>query len=482
MHIFKKILSYFGRRHFIEPGGYIEIWNIAYPLVIMSASHSIMQFVDRKFLAMNSTEDVAAALPAGILYFTMFCFFMVTTNFTSALVAQFFGARDNNSCVRASWTGFYFAIMAAVLIVFAMPYIGLLFIQMGGHSPKMISLENEYFLSLVPSGAFVCISAAFFAFFSGRGKTAYVATVNTIACVLNIFLDYIFIFGKLGLPAMGIVGAGLATSLATMFSFVCILCLFLAVDQQQFETRKHRDFRWDYLKKLFGFGTPAGLQVLFDVGAFTLVTFMIGHVSKEALATTTIALSINLLSFMPLLGFSDATSIITGQFIGRNKHNIAAKCAYRAWRMAAVYMCFAGLVYLLLPRPLIGMFSPNQQNGIDFEEIMRSGSVILALAALFNFFDATKFIFMGALRGAGDTKAVMIISSLCAWGIMVPGTVTMIFVFKAGVAQIWMFLTFYILIESLIIFWRFRSGKWQKINMIDRNVPEMIEELPEELI
>jgi MATE family multidrug resistance protein len=145
-------------------------------------------------------------------------------------------------------------------------------------------------------------------------------------------------------------------------------------------------------------------------------------------------------------------------------------------------MCFAGLVYLLLPRPLIGFFSPNQNNGIDFDEILRSGSVILALAALFNFFDATKFIFMGALRGAGDTKAVMIISSLCAWGVMVPGTVTMIFVFNAGVAQIWMFLTFYILLESLIIFWRFKSGKWQKINMIDRNVSEIVEELPEELI
>ncbi|MCK4981720.1 MAG: polysaccharide biosynthesis C-terminal domain-containing protein, partial [Victivallaceae bacterium] len=224
--------KFFNKEQFVEPGGYGQILKVAYPLIILSASHTIMQFVDRQFLAFNSTEDVAAALPGGILYFTMFCFFMVTINFTSALVAQFFGTKDMISCVRACWTGFYFALLAGCFIVLAVPPLGTFIIQHGGHSPDIVAKEVEYFLALAPSGAFMCMGAAFFAFFSGRGKTAYVATVNTIACALNILLDYLLIFGHWGFPELGIYGAGIATSLASVFSFICIVIVFLSRNQK----------------------------------------------------------------------------------------------------------------------------------------------------------------------------------------------------------------------------------------------------------
>ncbi|QSH42518.1 MATE family efflux transporter [Lentisphaerota bacterium ZTH] len=469
MFFYNKIRKFFSSPGFHESGGYFEIWKVAYPLIIMSASLTIMQFADRAFLASNSTEDVAAALPAGILYFASFCFFMVTVNFTSAIVAQFFGANDIKSCVKASWNGFYFALFTALLIVFILPLTGALIINFGNHPPEILAREHEYYRSLIPSGAFMCMGSAFFAFFSGRGKTIYIATVNSLACCLNIFLDYIFIFGKLGLPPLGIWGAGAATSLSTMFSFICALLLFLNTDQELLPTRRHRQFKFEFIKKLFSFGTPAGMQVLFDVGAFTFVTFLIGHLSREALAATTIALSINQLSFMPLLGFADATSIICGQFIGRSRQHIAIRVAFRAWRMATLYMVCMSTIYLLLPITLMNLFSPSGTSGIDFDEILKSGQIILALAALFNLFDATKFIFMGALRGAGDTRAVMFISSSCAWLLMVPGTLFMIYVIKSSIEWVWAFLAFYIFFESMLIFWRFRSNRWQKIDLIGHN-------------
>ncbi len=459
----------FNKEKFVEPGGYGQILKVAYPLIILSASHTVMQFVDRQFLAFNSTEDVAAALPGGILYFAMFCFFMVTINFTSALVAQFFGAKDMTSCVRVCWTGFYFALAAGCFIVFVLPPLGSFIIEHGGHSPEIVNKEIDYFLALGPSGAFMCMGAAFFAFFSGRGKTSYVATINTIACAINILLDYLLIFGHWGFPRMEIYGAGIATSLSAVFSFVCILIVFLSRDQKILPTRTNRAFRFDYLKKLFNFGTPAGIQVLCDVGAFTMILFLIGHISNAALATTTIALAINQIVFLPLLGFSDATSIITGQFIGMNKMDIAKKCASRSWRLVTLYMCVAGAVYLIFPETLLKLFEPQNKSNIIFSEILRDGTILLALAACYNFFDATKFIYMGALRGAGDTKAVMFIAISCSWGIMVPGVLLIIFVIKGSVIMVWAFLSIYVLIEALIMYWRFHSNRWQKIEMIDRH-------------
>ncbi|MDD5728660.1 MAG: MATE family efflux transporter [Victivallales bacterium] len=452
----------------LAPGEYARIFKVAYPLVILSASNSIMQFVDRQFLAFNSTEDVAAAMPGGITYFTLFCFFLVTVNFTNALVAQFYGAGNISSCIRTCWTSFYFALATGIVIVFALPWIGGLVIASGGHAPEIVVRELEYFHALGPSGAFMCLGAAFFAFFSGRGKTVYVATVNTIACALNILLDYLMIFGHWGFPKLGILGAGLATSLASVFSFLCILLIFLNCDQQRFPTRKYRSFRPEYLKKLFSFGTPAGIQVFFDVGAFTMVLFLIGHIGNTALAATTISLAINQIVFLPLLGFSDATSIVCGQFIGMGELESARRSACRAWHLAALYMVIAGIVYLVMPEPLLELFRPRNKSGIEFGEILKNGAVILALAAFYNFFDATKFIFMGALRGAGDTRILMVIAISFSWGIMVPGVLLTIFVFHGTLIAVWIFLSLYVVLEAMIMFWRFRSGRWQKINMIER--------------
>ena len=286
--------------------------------------------------------------------------------------------------------------------------------------------------------------------------------------MLNILLDYLLIFGHWGCPELGIYGAGLATSLASVFSFCCITVVFLLRKQELLPTRKYRGFRFEYLKKLFSFGTPAGVQVLFDVGAFTLVIFLIGHISDAALATTTIALAINQIVFLPLLGFSDATSIVAGQFIGMGKMETAKRCAYRAWLLVVMYMCVTGAFYLLWPEVLLKLFQPETKGDIVFTEILRDGAILLALAALYNFFDATKFIFMGALRGAGDTRILMLIAISFSWCLMVPGVLLIIFVFKGTIITVWIFLSVYIAIEAAMMFWRFTSNRWQKIEMVKR--------------
>ena len=469
MRPLKKFLSFFQKTEFTARGGYLEIWQVAYPLIIMSASHTIMQFVDRKFLAARSTLEVSAAFSAGLLYFTMFCFFLATANFTSAVVAQLFGAGQEKNCVRAAWSGAFFSLLSSLIILFVNPQIGRLIIDGSVPIPELAAMEKEYFSALAGSGVFCCMAAPFFAFFSGQGRTAPAAVINTAACVLNILLDWLLIFGcrPLGLPELGVFGAGIATTLCTMFSMICIVTYFLLQNQQRFPTRKLRQPKFEYIRKLLRYGTPAGLQVFLDTGAFTLITYTSGCISSEALGASVIALSINNIFFMPLLGFSDANAIIVGQYIGRGRTGTATATAYRAWRMALLYMTGAAVLYIGFPDMLSRIFAPlDQSGGIDFPEVMRIARFILFMVVAFNFFDATKFIFTGALRGAGDTLAVLLINSGGAWLILAPGILLLVRHFHCGIHAVWLYMAGYALCECLAILWRFRTGSWKKIKLI----------------
>lgn len=461
----------FNRRNFIGRGGYLEICRIAYPLILMSASNGIMQLTDRLFLARNSTLDVGAAISAGILYFTLFCFFMVTCNFTAAMVAQYHGAHQRLNLLRAVWAGQTLAVAAGLFITFVIPLIGPAVFLNSEQPPELIGRQIDYFISLLPSGVFACFAGPYFSFFSGQGRTRPVAVINIVACLLNIPLNWMFIFGKCGLPALGIYGAGIATSICAMVSTVAVMVYFYSQNQRRIPTRKRWEFHPDFVLRLVRFGAPAGFQTLVDVGAFMLLALWIGKLGSASVAATGIALSINNLFFLPLMGLADATAIVAGQYIGRKRQGIAERAVYRAWRISAIYALFGVMVYLCFPEALATCFAPRRDSGVDFGEVIRISAGVLTAAALFNACDSVKFIFMGGLRGAGDTLAIFLLNSLTAWGLLVPGIYILTRVFPATIYQVWGFVAFCGVVDSMVFLWRFGSGKWRKIRMIEQRSP-----------
>ncbi len=461
------VLPSFRKREFATRGGYPEIFSIAWPLVLMSASNSIMQFADRKFLAQYSTLDVAASMPAGILYFSLFVLLLVVANYTSAIVAQYHGAGDKTNLLRAVHTGQLFSIGAALVITFAIPPLGLLILRNSGHDAALISSEIDYFTGLLPSGAFICLAAPYFAFFSGRGRTRPVAVINIAGCILNVLLDYIMIFGKWGCPEFGIYGAAIGTSIACGFSMILIMVYFYLQDQKDVPTRAPREFHPQLLSRLVRFGVPAGFQTFCDVGAFTLVAFMVGYFGEAALAASVIALSINNLFFLPLMGLSDSTAILVGQYIGRCRHGVARSIAFRAWKISAVYMIAGVVLYLGFPDAIAEFFAPDAQGSIDFGEVKHIAVGVLALVTFFNACDCIKYVFMGAMRGAGDTMAIFLINCATAWGLLVPGVYFFSKVWPYSIYLVWGYVGLVAFIDAMLFLWRFNSGKWRYIRLID---------------
>ena len=448
-----------------KQGGYLELLRVAYPLIFMSASNMIMQFADRKFLSLSSTEEMAAALPSGVLYFTLFVFFTATCGYTSSLVAQWYGKGDQKECVRSVWAGLWMAAGASVLIVTLIPWICLMILQWT-MTETLFPLGKSYVKGLIPSGAVMCLTMPLFGFFSGRGKTAVVAGINIFICVANIFLNWLLIFGNWGFPKWGIFGAGAATSISGFLGLLVAAALFWNCNQKKYPTRQHRKFNLQRVGKLLKFGSPAGLQILSDVGCFSALLLIVGHLGDNALASCSIAFTVNNLSFMPLLGIADATAILSGQYIGKNDTGIASKIPGRGLRIILTYMFFTGLFYLIGPEWIARFFSPENNGGsLDFEEIIRQVRWVLCGAALWNFADCFKLVYGGLLRGSGDTRAMMLINVFCSWALVIPGLLILVFCFKPHVAVIWFYLVFTSSVEGILVYRRYISGKWRKIGM-----------------
>ena len=197
----------------VKPGGYREMLRVAYPLLLSMGTFTIMQFCDRVFLARFSEISIQAALPAGILSFTLICFFHALAGYAGTFVAQYHGAGQPEGCVRATAQGIWLSLLSWPVILALIP-VGFWLMRVSGHAPAVLREEYRFFWILMAAGVVVPLSTAIGGFFTGQGRMLANTLSNIAACLLNILLDYALIFGHWGSPALGITGAAIATSVA----------------------------------------------------------------------------------------------------------------------------------------------------------------------------------------------------------------------------------------------------------------------------
>ena len=451
-----------------DQGGTREVLHIAYPLILTTASITVMHFVDRMFLSWYSQSCIAAATPAGITSFTIICLFMGIAGYTNTLVAQHYGAGERDRCARSTWQGIFFCLFAYPVILLFIP-IGPAIFKLGGHSPELIDLELRYYSILMWGGGLIPLSSAAASFFTGLGDTKATMWANLAGTVVNVFLDYGLIFGNWGFPEMGIEGAAIATVASSAVAPAILLYRFI-FGTKYAEYQSRANFGWDgeLMRKLLRYGTPAGIQFFLDICAFTFFIFLVGRLGETELAVTNIVMTIDHLAFMPMIGLSMATAVLVGQYIGKGKPDLAEKSTYTALKISLVYMSAMALLFVLLPGPLLGIFRPREGEVEAFAHMVILGRPLMIMLAFFCLFDAFGLVFSGALKGAGDTRFPMWTSVVLSWTIFVPPVYLMVEVYGASVHWAWFWAILYISLLGMVYFWRFRRGKWRSIDMVGR--------------
>ncbi|MCX5781710.1 MAG: MATE family efflux transporter [Elusimicrobia bacterium] len=459
-------------------GGYKEFITLAFPLILSTSSWSIQHFIDRMFLTWYSPSAIAASMPSGMLNFTLMSIFMGTASYVGTFVAQYYGAKKNEIIGPAVWQGIYISVLGSLILLVLAFQSGNIF-NIIGHDLPVRKNEIIYF-QILCLGAFPELaSGAMSGFFSGLGKTWTVMWVNIIGTLVNIILDYLMIFGYGGFPEWGMKGAAIATVLSGVSTFLMYFVILAKSENNKlYNTLKGWKFNWRLLKRIVWFGFPSGLQFFIDIAGFTLFILILGSLGTTVLAATNIAFNINTIAFMPMIGGGIAISVLVGQYLGKNRPDIAEKSVYSAFHITFGYMASISLLYVILPSIFILPFA-TKNNQAEFAVIQNLVIILLRFVAAYSLFDTMNIVFESAIKGAGDTHYVFKVITLVSLFVLVLPSYAAIKLFHGGIYMGWTIVSVYIALLGFVFLFRFLSGKWKSMRVIECHKPGVPIKFPE---
>ena len=291
--------------------------------------------------------------------------------------------------------------------------------------------------------------------------------VSILITVINIGLDYIFIFGNFGIPAMGIRGAAMASNIAVISGTIVFLILMF---RKKYRNRFAMTSSWQFKPKLFNrliyFGFPNGLRLFLDMTAFTAFLMFVGTVGTREQVATNIAFNIEALAFLPMVGMMIGVAVIVGQRLGENKPQLAEKAAWSAIHLTLAFFGILAVLYISIPYVFIYPFT--LQGGLEnVSDSIEMIVVLLRFVAFFCLFDGIFLVFLGALEGAGDTRFIMKMSFLISIVLLVIPCYLYIKIFEAELYVLWWIITINVMIYCAVFFWRFQKGPWRRMRVID---------------
>ncbi len=453
-----------------------EVLKLSFPASLSMLSGTIMMFVDGLMVAGYSPTALAAQGIGGIMSFvpTSFALGMLTS--VNTFVSQNLGAGRLNRCGQYAWAGMIIAVLLSVLAIPLL--IGAEFIfKWFPHTDEVKTLETMYFSYMIAGMSLFLCSRVLEQFFFGIHRSGIVMVSAFAANICNIGADWVLIYGKFGLPAMGLEGAAIGTLGSTALLLVIMLLIFICPSMhRKFDTRSAGKAKLDECLDITRIGWPAGVQFLNDIlswSAFNAI--LVGLFGTAHLVASITVMRFMQLSFMPAVGVGIATTALVGRYIGMGRLSMAKRRAHTAVTLCMTYMGLCGLAFWLFGEELVRWYitllpAQGEETGVSIEQVVSIGGGIMICAAVFQLFDAIGIVFVGALRGAGDTLWPMFATIILCWSIIVGGGILMIHFFPdLESLGPWIVASAYVILLGPVLAWRFESGKWRKIDLLKKH-------------
>lgn len=454
------------RNWWTRPCGGREVLYLALPLVISTISFTLMHFCDRMFLLWYSTSAMAAAAMAGAVNWTVFSFFLGVAQYANTFVAQYHGARRPERIGLTVWQATRIGLYA-MPVFFAIALLCPWIFRFFGHSPNLLWQEVSYFRVLAFGSGAVVMSGGLASFFIGRGETRVIMYTNIVAAVMNLLLDWLWIFGRLGFPEMGIEGGAWATVVAQWFKTAVYFVLIHSPQHaRSYAIFEGRRFDWGLMRRMLYFGGPNGLQFVVEGGAFTIFFLLIGRLGETPAAASSVALNVNMVAFVPMIGVGMAVTTLVGRQIGQGNSTLAARATWTATILGLIYTSVFGALYLFAPDLLL---AGHRLGSADFESVRDTAVILLRFVAAYCLFDAMQLIFSHAIKGAGDTRFVLYTTLITSVAFVAIGMLGA-WLNGWGVFWWWSLITAWLCLLCLVYYARFMQGRWREMSVIEPDV------------
>jgi MATE family multidrug resistance protein len=460
------------RRFWSGPGGGQEVLAISYPLILSYLSFTIQTFVDRLFLTWYSAEAVAGAVTSLFTVWVVISLFLGTGEYLTTFVAQYLGAGRPERIGPAIWQGIYFSLCAGLLVALLAPLAEPVF-RLAGHHPRVMGYEVEYAQILLWGGFPIILMGTLSTFFAGRGNTGVILWVNVVVTLVNVVLDWHWVFGRGGFPRWGVAGAAWGTILSQVAGASIYLALILRREHRHlYGTLAGWRFERELFVRLVRFGLPSGLQYSIEILGFAIFMIIIGRIGTLPLAASGIAFNLNMIVFMPMLGLSIGVASLVGRYLGASEPAVAERSVWSAFSMSLAYMVACGLLYVGAPALLLAPYGAGAVAS-DFGPVAEIATVLLRFVALYSIFDMANVIFAAGLKGAGDTLYPLGLTAVLSWVVLLLPSYLLCVVGGAGVYSAWMAASAYVAALGLLMYRRFAAGRWRAMRVIEQKAPEL---------
>ncbi|MER9340715.1 MATE family efflux transporter [Mesorhizobium sp. M0601] len=411
---------------------------LAWPMVLTNLGQTAMTATDVMMMGRLGPDTLASGALGANLYFMPLIFGLGLMLATSPMMATELGRRRHSvrDLRRTVRQGLWLAILICIPI-WALLWHGESVLLAMGQEPALAHQAGIYLRwlewAVLPFFGYIVLRS----FISALELPGWALIIVFVAVACNAFFNWLFMFGNLGIPSMGIAGSGLATTLSSTLMFAGMAMVVML--EKKF--RRYRLFGrfwradWPRFKGLLRLGLPIAGLLAFEVTIFNAAAFLMGLIDAASLAAHAIAIQIASITFMVPLGLNQAVTVRVGLAHGAGNPEGVSRAGWTAYVVGVSFMALMGLVMILWPHLLIGAFIDlgNPANA----EVVALAVSFLAFAALFQVFDGAQAVASGMLRGLHDTKVPMIYAAIGYWGIGLPLGVLLAFRFGFNGVGIW---------------------------------------------
>ncbi|MCU4166072.1 MATE family efflux transporter [Carboxylicivirga caseinilyticus] len=404
--------------------------KLATPIILAQAGQMLVNLADTLMVGQVGTTPLAAASFANSIFINILYLGVGISFALTPLVGKAFGARNNQECAfwlkQGLWANLIIGGILTLIagsFYFALPYLG--------QEESVWKEAGPYYLLMVLSIIPLQFFNTYKQFTEGLSNTKIAMIITIGGNILNVLLNFIFIYGYFGMPALGLFGAGIGTlvsRIAMAISFALILPKIKRF--KNYIKTDHNPISLIAFKKIIKLGIPIGLQFVIEIFAFSLGSIMMGWINAESLAAHQIVLSLASLTYMMSSGLASATTIKVSIFRGKKLFNEIKNTAFASLHLVIMFMSFTGLLFFTLRYLLPSLF-------VNDQEVIILASSLMMIAAFFQIFDGIQVVSLGILRGLEDVVAPVVGAGIAYLLLSVPTGYLVTFIFDFGPVGIW---------------------------------------------